>query len=296
MKKLFYILAFLLLACVPELIAQNKLSNAIYALQNQELEKAQELIDAAIVDSLFKNDSRTWYYRGNIYKELYKKNESNNKQSPYRNIAVSSFKKSYDLDKGSEISISTQKNLKYLASTIFNDAATSFDIDSYPLAIDNYAQYKEIIRYIEPQTSFDERDVQFKLALATAYTQVSLSDTLKSQEFIEKSQMLYQEVLAIDSNNVSANYNMGIIFYNQGAEIVNNMDYSLDLEELNKVQEELYVIFNKSLPYMKRAYDLNPQKIETLIGLQGIYYSMNDIEKSDAYKQEAEVLKGQEQK
>ena len=59
MKKLFYILAFLLMACTPELIAQNKLSNAIYALQNEELEKAQRLIDAAIVDTLFKDDSRT---------------------------------------------------------------------------------------------------------------------------------------------------------------------------------------------------------------------------------------------
>lgn len=296
MKKLFYILAFLLMACTPELIAQNKLSNAIYALQNEELEKAQRLIDAAIVDTLFKDDSRTWYYRGNIYKELFKKMESDNKQSPYRITAISSFKKSYELDNGTEISVSSQKNLKYLASTIFNDAATSFDTENYLLAIENYNSYKEIMLYLEPETDFIERDIQFKLALATTYTMLSSKDSSNKELFLEKVKELYEEVLVLDSNNVSANYNMGILYYNKGADMVNNMDYSLDLEELNRIQEELYVIFKKSLPYMKRAYDLNPNKEETLIGLQGIYYSMNDMEKSEAYKKELEELKGQENK
>ena len=107
---------------------------------------------------------------------------------------------------------------------------------------------------------------------------------------------LYEEVLELDENNISANYNLGILYYNKGADIVNNMDYSLDLAELNRIQEELYIIFKKSLPYMKRAYDLNPKKEETLIGLQGIYLSMNDKEKSEAYKQELEKLKGKTNK
>ncbi len=296
MKKLFYILVFLLMACTPELIAQNKLSNAIYALQNEELEKAQRLIDTAIVDTLLKNDSRTWYYRGNIYKELFKKMEFDNKQSPFRVTAISSFKKSYELDNGTEISISSQKNLKYLASTIFNDAATSFDTENYLLAIENYNSYKEIMHYLEPEADFKERDIQFKLALATTYTVLSSKDSTNKDSFLEKVKALYKEVLILDSNNVSANYNMGILYYNQGADMVNNMDYSLDLEELNRIQEELYVIFKKSLPFMKKAYDLNPNKEETLIGLQGIYYSMNDMEKSEAYKKELEELKVQENK
>lgn len=289
-------MVFLLTANMPELLAQDKLSNAVYALQNGELVKAQELIDAAIEDPLFKNDSRTWYYRGNIYKELYKANESENKQSPLRNIAVVSFKMSYELDNGGEVSTSTKKNLKYLASTIFNDAATSFDTENYLLAIDNYAIYKNIIQYIEPQTNFTEKDIQFKLALATTYTQLSLKDSLNKEVYLDNVKKLYEEVLELDENNISANYNLGILYYNKGADIVNNMDYSLDLAELNRIQEELYIIFKKSLPYMKRAYDLNPKKEETLIGLQGIYLSMNDKEKSEAYKQELEKLKGKTNK
>jgi tetratricopeptide (TPR) repeat protein len=296
MKRLLYILTVLFVLGTLDGFAQNKLSNAIYSLQNNELDKAKELIDAAAVDPLFKDDARTWYYRGNIYKELFKANEANNKQSPLRMEAVSSFKKSYNLDDGSEISGSTQKNLKFLASTIFNDAAKSFTVDDYLIALENYSIYKDIISFIAPNTNFDERDIQFKLALATTYTQIANSDSLLKNEYLPKVKELYMQVLAIDSNNVSANYNMGILYYNQGADMVNNMDYSLDLEELNRVQEKLYEIFSMSLPYMKRAYDLNPNKEETLVGLQGIYIGMNDREKSDAYKLELEKLKGQDSK
>jgi tetratricopeptide (TPR) repeat protein len=112
--------------------------------------------------------------------------------------------------------------------------------------------------------------------------------------YLDKAQKVYEEVLELDSNNVSANYNIGIIFYNQGVEIVNNMDYSLDLEQLNNVQDRIIELFKKSLPYMKKAYDLNPKRKETLIGLQGIYFSLNDIPKSEAYKKELEELEQEE--
>jgi len=291
MKKLFYILAFLLLWSSNVVHAQNKLLNAINALQNKELVRAQELIDAAIVDPLFQDDSRTWYYRGNIYKEIYKDSEVENKLSPSRLMAVESFKKAYELDKGGEISVSTQKNLTFLATTIYNDAAISFNPESYEIAISNYELSKEIMNYVKPETDFGERDIQFKLALATTFTQMATADTTDPKGYLVKVKNLYQEVLIVDSNNISANYNMGILYYNEGVDIVNNMDYSLDLEELNSIQDQILALFKKSLPYMKKAYDLNPKREETLIGLQGIYYSLNDLAKSEAYKQELQNLK-----
>ena len=130
----------------------------------------------------------------------------------------------------------------------------------------------------------------FNLALATIYSRLAETDSAAATKYYGKTIDLYNEILDIDSNNVSANYNMGILYYNQGVDIVNNMDYSLDLEQLNEVQDRIIVLFKKSLPYMLKAYELDPKRRETLIGLQGIYFSLNDIEKSEKYKQELESL------
>lgn len=292
MKKLSYI-AFLLLFSAS-VFGQNKLTNALYALKNNELDKAKELIDAAMDDSLFNQKPATWYYAGNVYKELFKKYELKDKQSAYRIQSADYFKKSIDLDTAGTYQKSSKQNLKYIAETIYNHAASSFDVQQYPIAISNYEKYKSLLSFAYPETDFTEKDIMFKLALATTYSRLAEKDSTNGEMYLEKAQKVYEEVLELDSNNVSANYNIGIIYYNQGVEIVNNMDYSLDLEQLNNVQDRIIELFKKSLPYMKKAYDLNPKRKETLIGLQGIYFSLNDIPKSEAYKKELEELEQEE--
>lgn len=271
-------------------MGQNKLTNALYNLKSGELDKAKELIDAAAEDSLFVGKASTYYYKGNIYKELFKEREPDMKQSPYRIIAVESFKKSLDLEPDGTYAESSKKNMKYLAETVYNHAAVSLNEVEYQKALSNYKFYKEIISTAFPGTDFKEKDILFNLALATIYSKLAEQDTANTEAFYAKTISLYQEILEIDSNNVSANYNMGILYYNQGVDIVNNMDYSLDLEQLNEVQDRIIVLFKKSLPFMVKAYQLDPKRRETLIGLQGIYFSLNDIEKSEFYKKELESL------
>lgn len=290
MKKLIYIALLLLYG--NSLIGQNKLTNAIYSLKNNELDKAKQLIDAAIEDTLFADKASTWYYRGTIYKELFKQNESDKKQSPYRIESLDSYKKSLEIESEGNYVDHSQKSLKYLAQTIYNHSATSFDPVNYSIAISNYELYKEIMKFIEPETNFKEKDIMFNLALATTYGRIAEEDTTKKEEYMNKAKALYEEVLEKDPENISANYNLGIIYYNEGVEIVNNMDYSLDLFELNAVQDRIIELFRSSLPYMLKAYELNPKRKETLIGLQGIYFSLNDIEKSERYKKELEILEG----
>ncbi len=288
MKKISYI--FVLLLVVSNLYGQNKLTNAVYQFKQKELDKAKELIDAAAEDTLFKDNASTWYFRGIIYKGIFKERESDNKESPLRLKAVEYFKHSLSIDDTSAYARGCRSGLQYLAQTLYNHSAISFDPENYPIAISNYNRYKEIIKFVSPEEDFSQKDVMFNLALATTYARIAEEDTLLSEEYMQKSLELYEEVLKLDSTNISANYNIGIIYYNQGVEIVNHMDYSLDLIELNAVQDKIISLFRQSLPYMKKAYDLNPKRKETLIGLQGIYFSLNDIPKSEAYKKQLEQL------
>jgi len=288
MKKIVYIA--LLVFCTQSLFGQNKLTNALYSLKNNELEKAKTLIDAAAVDSLFSERAATWYYRGFIYKNLFKEKETDNKQSPLRELSVEYFTKGYEMEPTGTYAESCANGLKYLALTYYNHSATSFGPQTYPLALSNYDKYKTIMKLVDPEIDFKEKDINFNLALASTYGRIAAQYSVSAKMYLAKAKELYEEILIVDSLNVSANYNLGIIYYNEGVEIVNNMDYSLDLFELNAVQDQIIELFRTSLPYMKRAYDSNPKRKETLMGLQGIYFSLNDIAKSELFKKQLDEL------
>jgi TPR repeat protein len=288
MKKIFYI-AFLLF-CTNIVFGQNKLANAIYSLKENKLDRARELIDAAAEDSLFINKASTWYYRGFIYKDLFKRDEKSNKESALRETSIKYFKKSISLEKEGPYAKGCENAIKYFAETFYNQAALSTNPSDYTIAINSFSRYKELIKSVMPNADFTEKNTNFSLALAATYSRISSIDTNNASVYLDKAIKLYKKALILDSNNFSANYNIGIIYYNKGVEIVNKMDYGLDLLELTMLQDQLFEIFRTSLPFMKKAHDLNPNRRETLTGLQGIYFSMNDAEKSELFKKKIEAL------
>lgn len=292
MRKLIYILILVVLPLGIQ--AQNKLSNAMYSLKHNELEKAKVLIDAASEDSLFSNRAATWYYKGYIYKEIFLKSERDNRQSPARDTAVASFLKALDKEDADQFVSSINSSLRHLAGTYYNQAAKMFDTENYPFALLNYERFKEIMILVDPNYDFKSLDINFQLALATVYNEIAAGTNETSELYSEKAAKLYEHILTQDTTNISANYNLGIYYYNQGVELVNNMDYSMDLYELNAIQDSMIHLFRMSLPYMKKAYDLDPTRKETLEGLQGIYFSLNDRQKADLYKNELKALEEEE--
>ena len=88
----------------------------------------------------------------------------------------------------------------------------------------------------------------------------------------------------MDQTNLTANYNLGIHFYNRAVNIIKDLDVETSLEELAEKEDVCVDLFLKALPYVKTAYDIDPLRRETLIGLTGIYWSLNDLEKYDFYK------------
>ena len=292
MNKKLYILFFVALLS-GTLFGQrqkDEVAKALSHLQNSDLDSAQFFIDKASIHITLKGQPKTWYYKGFIYKEIYKAKDKTNKTSTYRNEAIVSLKKLLELDKDKEFTESSIKILKYLASTLYNDAARSLNMDEYKIAEENFESFKKLMQIVEPGIDLKQRDIKFKLALASLFSKPNPDGSPIDPEKAKKSIEIYESVLAIDENNGSANYNLGILYYNDAVYIINNMDYDMDLEKLNEVQDQCIDLFLKALPYMKKAYDLNWKKKETLIGLSSIYYGLNDMEKSDAYKKELQEL------
>lgn len=294
-KKIYISSLLIILSSVVfgQFVGKDSFSKSMYYLQKQEIDSAKKYIDLSMVDTLQSSQIKTLYYKGYIYKELYKKKDKSNRESAYRVTAIASFKDVLAKDKDKEFTESAKKILKYLSSTLYNDVARLLNSETVDLANRNYKKYREIMSLIDSSANLDAQDIKFKLALASMYGRtIKQGSSLDSPEYIMVKE-LYTEVLALDSNHAGANYNLAILYYNEGADLINAMDYDMDLEKMNELQDKCVDIFLKGLPYMEKAYKLNYNKQETLIGLSNIYYGLNDIEKSDHYKSELKAFEDQ---
>lgn len=293
-RLLVSILVFILMAPVGLRAQLDPVSLALRAYQNKDLVKAKELIEVASSDETFNKLSKTWYFKGYIYKDLFKEDKQSSDGNEYRFTAIDAYLKAIELDDNNEFTTDCKQSLKYLASTLFNDAAVALDTNNIETAERYYKRYKEVSKITSPEMDFTARDIEFRLYKASKYS--IMHDNPNADTDVEalskEIAKLYQEVLQLDSNNVSANYNLAIHYYNQGVNIIDNMDYELPFEELFAIQEKVMELFQKALPYMLKAYKLDPKRETTLQGLSGIYFGLNDIEKSEYYQQELEKLKG----
>lgn len=286
-------LTYLMMLFTAASFAQKeRVVKALEFVEAGDFEKAKTEIDAAVLNEATSSDSYTWYVKGFVYKELYKKNEKSNPLSPLRNQAIAALKKSMELDTKGENINENKQTLKFLATTLNNDAANSINANNPEAAQKAFEKYKETMLLIDPQADLKPKTIEFLLALASMLNsqyQAEQDSAKKEFKFLGVRNM-YQEVLKLDSNNLSANYNLGILFYNKAVNIINNLDYDLDIYALMEIQDNCVAIFKQSLPFMEKALELDPNRVETLKGLEGIYISLNEFEKSNAIRARLDAL------
>lgn len=292
MRRIYILSIFILIATIGygQFIGKDGVSKALFYLQKNELDSAKKYIDEAEQDETINTLPKTWYYRALIYKDAYKAYEKEDKNSMLRSTAVLALNKLTEVDKENEFTESSQKMMTYLASTFYNDAARSLNPSTYKNAIEYYNKYKDLMALAKSTSNLMQQDVKFYLALASMLNQNLEKETKKDSLKVLEVRNIYQSVLDIDPNNGSANYSIGILYYNESADIINNMDYDMDLEQLNRYQDICTDLFLKALPYMLKCYDIRYNIEETLIGLGNIYHGLNDTEKEELYKNELKAL------
>lgn len=297
MTKRIYILILTLLVTqlgFGQFIGKDAVSKALFYMQKSELDSAKKYIDEADMDSELITQPKTWYYKALIYKDLYKQNEKDNKDSPLRLTSAESLKKLNAQDSSKEFSESAQKMMTYLASTFYNDAARSLNPQAYKNAESYYEKYRELMLLANSSTDLVQQDIKFKLALASMLNQNLERQLERDSSKTKEVKTIYKDILSLDQDNGSANYNLGIMYYNEAVEIINKMDYDMDLERLNELQDVCINLFMKSLPYMLKSYELGYNIKETLKGLENIYHGLNDTEKEAFYKKTLKDLEESE--
>ncbi len=284
LRFLFFLL--LILICSPVVNAQSSTIHydaALNYMQKNNVDSAKIEIDLHMQNVDVQLDPENWYLEGFIYKELYKKYENENFNSPYRAKSLNSFKKSLKLDTVIARTKTTKELIRYLAGRFYNDAVLTLDSSNYLTSILCYEQYRDAALILDSILDIKKKDIEFNLALGTIYVEMYNSDKIKNLQFFNLTRDTYMKILNWDPNNYTANYDLGLLYWNKGVHLMNNIDYELNLDSVMQVQNYSVSIFKESLPFAQKAYEMEPKREETLIVLSGIFYSLNDFPKSKAF-------------
>jgi hypothetical protein len=263
--------------------AQNFTVKAYKFYQEKNFDSAKVYIDSAVTNNVESNYSKTWQLRGVIYRNL-----ENKYGVEYREIALNSFLESRNLDTLNEYKKEIDGYLINLNIRYYNDAVNLLNENKLELSEETYLSYKNnYLKYIDKNKDFARNDIQYYNALATAwFKRNTLVEPGKKQDIYNTAIKYFGYVIEMDSMNYSANYGIGISYYNLGTDLIEGSDpFSTDIEEIDKIQNESIALFKKGEPYLKRAFKVNPNEKDVVEGLTGIYYSLNEENEYEYFQQ-----------
>ncbi len=154
-------------------------------------------------------------------------------------------------------------------------------------------QFGKAEKSIEDYLRLDPANTEAMLVAGTVYEAIAQSDSTKREVYFQKRREAYRRVLARDPENPVANYNMAITLYNKAVDLIEpTQNYDLDIMAFHAKLETITRLFQEALPYAEKASRLAPTNRNALKALQGIYYFLNEKEKSSHVGRMIEQLKG----
>jgi tetratricopeptide (TPR) repeat protein len=145
-------------------------------------------------------------------------------------------------------------------------------------------QSKQMISKMEEAANADPKNKTLWFALGATYDNMGKRDNAETA---------YKKAIDLDSVYFDALYNLGALHYNAGVEVYNKVkDLPMSKEkEYNAGKAKYTASFNKSLPYLEKALDLQPSDLNTLASLKEVYAKLDKLTKSSEMRKRIEALK-----
>ncbi len=280
---------FLLLSGVFVHAQVDSLVEALRKYQSGDLNGARTLLDDVVNSPRQGTNPEAWLLRGFVYKDLYKDTGAGVEADVLRDEAIGSLYTCVSLDSVGTYSENAKQAYDYLARTYFNDAARALNELRAEDAETLFHKYRSAVLRMDPKAPLQAREIEFKNALGTVYTKQFIKDRAQLDRF-QKAVDTYLEVLAMDPDNYGANYNLATLYFNRGVFNIRAITADDEIPTILEVQVAAKEFFQAALPYMLKAHDLNPKRRETLMGLEGIYYSLQEQADADKFRRLFEEL------
>ena len=197
MKKLALLIAFIITATFS-FSQNNMVVSAFNYHRNGKLDKAKEAIDKATVHPKTISNAKTWYYRGNIYIDIYWSQDEiyKNLDPDALNKAYEAYTKATELDTKNNYTIDILQRMPIVAQAYFDDGAIK-----YNLGIGAVEQHDSILTIKE----FKDAVNSFKKAYEI-YNEAGTIDTLSLYYIAYTANLAHDYELALDKFNTLIEY------------------------------------------------------------------------------------------
>ena len=257
----------------------------------KKFDEVLPIVEKIIVHPETQSDPASWHIRSFAYIQTFKQSGlSNTTKINLLDTAMFSALKSIKLDSAKVYTENNNSFIKNGAASYYKlsimllqDSLNSSKSEEY------YLKYKKYTTIFDPSFNFKEKDINYYNTIGSIFEDLYMRNNF-NQKYGDVAKYALLKVLETDSKNISANINLGILYYNQGATLMRMMDYDVDLAQLDVIQENAKKLFKQSLPFMIKVYELDPKAEKAIESLQGIYSALLDDEKANEFKQKKEAL------
>ncbi len=102
--------------------------------------------------------------------------------------------------------------------------------------------------------------------------------------------LAYKKAFEIKPDYFDAYYNLGAMYFNQGAKLANAANTIKDNNAYAKAKKEFEAKFTEAKPYLEKAHELNPKDQSTLVSLKQLYATLNDTANYERVKKALDAL------
>ncbi|MCW3077014.1 MAG: hypothetical protein JWO32_1623 [Bacteroidetes bacterium] len=285
-----FILVLLLSTGMNGFAQIDRLNRAQHLLQAKTPELAQPAIDSVIHHPETKDDFVSWTTRAYIYFEIYKKTDKQKLNSALRDTIISSVKKSNALKPDADYKNNNNKLLVSLSTHYYNIAKTLLqDSINDTRSAQAYNKCKELYLIVKPDTNFIARDIEYYVAVGSVYSNIFNNDN-KNTKAHDIAKVAHLKVFDLQPDNIPANMNMGLMYLNQGINLVKSLDYGADISQIDAIQENIVKLAKQSEQFILKVYKKDNKNPKAVQALYYIYRLLNDSAKQEEFKNKSKEL------
>lgn len=249
MKKIVLISIIILAAASFGFSQNSKVVSAYNYHNNGKLDKAKENIDAAIVHEKTMSSAKAWYYRGNIYIDIYRTEDENykNLDPDPLNKAYEAYQKSMELDTKNQYKLDILQRMPIVGEAFFNygaklynDGMTAFNAND---TIQSQIEFDGSVQAFE--NAYKIYEETGRVDTTTIYY-ISIAAELAKD--YDKTKNALRTLIEWDYPEPSIYVTMASIFYKQDKNIDSAIYYYT--EGRKKYPEDLNIVLNETNLYL----------------------------------------------